>query len=345
MRSRRTNLPEPFKFVNPRYYNWITKTLILAGITLLAKPLWREILNASLDNLGIKISDKYEPIYGLIVIFIALVYNLVSQYFTIIEISKKEIVPQKQISKCKTYKNFYELCESLIPLIDDNKFLFKTFGPNSSAIEIEPLRYDLTLWKNVRVEYIIPNNVLIKCIINKNKSIIPTIHKDLFEKLIAHIYAFRKHVEDPNFDYENYQFPVRIEYLIKDYCYNINTKSKLYNQVVTWLNNKLWFKEIYEMRLIGSFLFSTLNANDLDILILLNIDDDKKIIQFQNKVQHIEYLFKLKFEKNIHFTVFTLNEGSDYNQFLLKNNYNYLLDGKRFTLFNFAFYKKRLNWT
>ncbi|MBS1530382.1 MAG: hypothetical protein JSU01_08755, partial [Bacteroidetes bacterium] len=48
------------KFVNPKYYNWLTKTLMLAGITLLAKPLWEEIIDGFLKKFGINISNEYD---------------------------------------------------------------------------------------------------------------------------------------------------------------------------------------------------------------------------------------------------------------------------------------------
>jgi hypothetical protein len=331
------NIP---KFVNPRYYNWITKTLIVAGIALISKPLWREILNELLNKIGLKISNEYDPILGLIIIILALAYNLISQYITTKEISQRDTIPQKEISKCKTFGSFYELCQSLIPLMDDNKYIFKTFGPNSSASEIEPLRSDLTLWNQSRIEYIIPNNEIISCIIIKNKSLIPVLYIELFERLKAHLYSFKKHVENPNFDYTSYQFPSEIEFVIKNNCYNMTTNSEKFKRVSNWLNNKLLYNEIHEKIIIGSFLFSTESSNDLDILIHLNTSNKEALSQLHNKLKDVEYSFKLKFKKNLHLTIFTSHEASAYNEFLNRNNYNYLLNGKRFTLFNSSFYKE-----
>jgi len=333
------------KFVNPRYYNWITKTVILTGLALLSTPLWEKLLKEVLKKIGINISEDYHPYIGIILIIIAVTFNLISQYFAFNRIEQKSETPQKEISKCETFENFYQFCQSLIPLMDDNKYIFKTYGPNSLASEIEPLRNDLTLWNESRVDYIIPNNEIIECIIIQNKLLIPALHTELFQKLRAHIYSFKKHIENPNFDYSEYQFPSEIEYIIKDACYNITTSNKGFKDVSYWINNKLSFKEIDEKFIIGSFLFSTENSNDLDVLMRLNISNKELLRQLHDKLNDVEYLFRLKFKKNIHLTVFTAQETEAYYEFLNKNNYRYLLNGKRLTLFNSSFYKKCFKWT
>ncbi|QNF31664.1 hypothetical protein HUW51_02580 [Adhaeribacter swui] len=77
------------------------------------------------------------------------------------------------IIECVTVNTFSELCQLLLKPLEDNKYVFKTFGPNSSFSELTSLRVDMTLWHNARLENIIPNNELIRCLIEKNSHLIP----------------------------------------------------------------------------------------------------------------------------------------------------------------------------
>lgn len=111
-------------------------------------------------------------------------------------------------------KNFEELLQYLEPIFIENGKIFKEFGPNSGADVKEPIRWDLTLWYKVRREKLLPNNSIIANTVKSNLKVIPDQKKDIFEKLLNHIYAFEKHCEDAEFDYSQYQFPKEI---LKEY--------------------------------------------------------------------------------------------------------------------------------
>jgi hypothetical protein len=322
------------KFFNPRYYNIITYLLVLCGIGLLSSPLWRDSLESILNKVGVNIPNSFHPVYGIILICITLFFNWGSQYINL-ALANKGNIPQKEISKCKEFENFKEICQALIPLVDDNKYIFETYGPNSSAANIGELRTDMELWHQSRKDYIVPNNELINCIINKNKSLIPSKHQELFNKLNSHIYAFKKHVENPNFDYTTHQFPASFDTTIKDVCFEENLIEKDFIKITKWLDRRVCFNGVAEKRIFGSFLFSTSNSKDIDLVILL--DENAEVSKISKHLKRIEYQAKLKFKKPIHTSVFLYNEQDNYTEFVQKNKYNYQLNGKKFTLFDFAF--------
>jgi hypothetical protein len=76
----------------------------------------------------------------------------------------------------------------------------KQFGPNSGvANSTSPLRRDLFLWYKSRQEKFLPNNKIVSDLIALNKNIIPEEYSEIFESLLAHIFAFEKHCEDASF--------------------------------------------------------------------------------------------------------------------------------------------------
>lgn len=322
------------KFISPYYYNVITKIIVICSVGLLSQPYWQEVFNSILSNVGLSITESYHPIAAVFVLVIGLSYNAISHYI-MLEHSKKEPIPQKDISECRVFEGFNDVCQALIPLVEDNKYIFETYGPNSSAASMGELRTDMELWHQSRIDYIVPNNELISCIINKNKSLIPFKYKDSFNKLNSHIYAFKKHVENPNFDYTSHQFPANFDATIKDVCVKENTIDKDFIKITKWIDRKVCFNGVNEKRVFGSFLFSTSNSKDIDLVILL--DENAELPKISKYLKRIEYQAKLKFKKPIHTSVFLSNEQDNYEEFVKKNKYNYQLNGKKFTLFDFAF--------
>jgi hypothetical protein len=210
-------VPDPLSYVSPRYFNVITKTLIIAGTGLVTNPMWKGIVAAFFLRYGLKISDDFEPLYGLAIIFFALSYNLVSQTIIINNVDNYRSSPVRQVFECKSFDSYLKFCQSLVPILDENKYIFRTFGPNSGANDIGILRTDMTLWHESRSEIIVPNNNVIDCLINANVNLIPLESRKVFEKLQSHIYAFKKHVQNPEFDYGTYQFPQEIEKIVRNY--------------------------------------------------------------------------------------------------------------------------------
>jgi predicted nucleotidyltransferase len=186
-----------------------------------------------------------------------------------------------------TISTFYELCQQILPFLIENRYIFKTFGPNSSAQEMELLRMDMTLWKQARTDFIIPNNERIATLLNKNKDLIPAINLGLFQQLSSHIYAFKKHVENEDFDYSDFQFPSEIDNVIKETCIKEAQRQPFFLNAVQQIRNRLKFDGVKQIVLFGSFLFYSNNKNDIDFAILLDYNSNNSSL---NKLN-------IKFEK------------------------------------------------
>lgn len=73
---------EIIKLFKPSFYNKITWTIVVAGITLLGTPLLERILNAILEKeYNITITDDKDSLIGVLLVVIALTYNLITSYF------------------------------------------------------------------------------------------------------------------------------------------------------------------------------------------------------------------------------------------------------------------------
>jgi len=225
---------------------------------------------------------------------------------------------------CVEVKSFIELYQLLIAFLDDNKYIFQTYGPNSSANEINELRTDMTLWHNARVDYIIPNNEIINCLVEKNKHLIPESHSLVFSKLTAHIYAFKKHVENPVLDYTDYQFPKEIEKLIKDECVGyIAEEDPEFIKIFTWVERNLKTKQVMEAYFFGSIMFSTKYNKDVDVVVMLNALEIEGILKFKRKKAKINRSFTKVFKKPLQIEVFTNTEGARFREFLRRNPYKF----------------------
>lgn len=240
--------------------------------------------------------------------------------------AKQEIV-QNELQKklqCDVLNSFIELCQVLITLTDDNKYIYQTYGPNSSAGEVEELRTDLTLWHSVRVDYIVPNNEMINCLIEKNKHLIPESLKPQFLKLTTHIYAFKKHIENPAFDYTEYQYPKEIEKLIKDICFfYVTSQDKQFTAICYWLQRNLNISEVLNAYLFGSVLFSTKYNGDIDVVLILDELEPSNLLKLKEKFDKLNKSFTKEFGKALHLEIFTSIENEGFLKFLDRNLYKY----------------------
>jgi predicted nucleotidyltransferase len=239
---------------------------------------------------------------------------------------EKEITTAS-IEHTSTVSEFYQLCQRILPLLIENSYVFKTFGPNSSAAETEPLRSDLTLWKQARIDYLLPNNEKIANLINDNKELIPENNKELFQKLLSHIYAFKKHVENENFDYSEFQFPIEVDKVIKDTCMNSVLNQTYFENIIKRIKSKLEIDSVNQIVLFGSFLFYSTEKNDIDLAILLTISDSRSIKKANRKFEKAKKYFLDKVKKKLHLTVFTNTEKDQYYKFLENNEYKFAVYG------------------
>jgi predicted nucleotidyltransferase len=235
------------------------------------------------------------------------------------EISENLPVQEEGVNK---FFSFQELCQHVLPLLIENNYIFRTYGPNSSANETEPLRTDLKLWKQARVDYIIPNNDRIAELIETNTELVPAQHEGLFRKLQSHIYAFKKHVENENFDYSEFQFPKEVDKLVKETCFQKVQQEEYFIKTTQYLSDKLDDGKIEEVVLFGSFLFYSNGKNDIDLVILLRNNIDTQQLKLINKkLEELKSKFLKKFKKRLHLTIFTQREIENYRKFLNFNEY------------------------
>lgn len=129
------------------------------------------------------------------------VLELLKIQFSDIKVSEKDLI---------SIESFDELKEIVCPELNKANRIFKDFGPNSSANSIGPVRWDLSLWYEVRRDKLVPLNNYLAAILSNYKHVIPEKYKVIVCNYLNHVYAFNKHVEDSNFDYSQYQFPQQI---------------------------------------------------------------------------------------------------------------------------------------
>jgi predicted nucleotidyltransferase len=304
------------KLLRPKYYNILTRILVLGGLTLLSKPVWVDILNIFLSGFKFSIIGELDWLLGLIVIIIALNYNTIHRYLELKFENRSE--PAFKHVAIKTASSFAELCQEILPLVKDNEYIFKATGPNSGSEEQEPLRTDLTMWEKLKREAILPNNEAIKKLISDNKQTIPAKYTDVFNQLLLHIDAFNEHIINPNFDYSEFQFPKQLPTIILSTCFQTAKTNQNLIKKVKWISTKLNKNYVSDWFIFGSAAFIPDKANDIDIAILVDkaTTDQRKL---NDNILDIKNDFKLKFKKDLHVSIFDNESINDYSQFSSKN--------------------------
>lgn len=122
------------------------------------------------------------------------------------------------IYRSLTRGRFKNLCRKIKPLVDDNRRIFITFGPNSGATgAIKLVRDDLGIWYKLRKK-VSANNTRIRSLVSSNLDSVPSQYRDLFVRWINHIDAFEAHVADPTADYRHHQFPIEIDAIVRQHA-------------------------------------------------------------------------------------------------------------------------------
>lgn len=126
--------------------------------------------------------------------------------------SRKSTFGQARIASTQP-TSFVELCSILRPLVAENSRIFKDFGPNSgrplTGETGRQVRFDLSLWHRKRGD-IGRNNDIISEFIKSNLNLVPGQHRELFSKWLSHIEAFSAHLQNPEVDYREHQFPIAV---------------------------------------------------------------------------------------------------------------------------------------
>lgn len=305
------------KLLQPKYYNILTRLMVVSGLTLLAKPIWVDILNIFLYEFHFSLIGEYDWLIGLTLIIIALVYNICHRYLDLTFEYKSQ--PAFNKVNFKQLKQFWELCQEILPLLKDNEYIFISTGPNSSANDDESLRTDFTIWEKLKREVILPNNEAIKKLIVENKQLIPYKHENEFNKLLIHIDSFNHHIIDTDFDYSEHQFPKEISDIILITCYQASLMNKNVIKTRNWISKKLNKSFISNWFIFGSTAFIPSKANDVDLAVMLDISKENNINNVNSFFAEIKFDFKLKFKKDLHVSSFDNNSSNDYLIFSSKN--------------------------
>jgi hypothetical protein len=306
---------EIFRLLRPKYYNILTRILVVGGLALLSKPIWVDILNVFFMQLNFSLIGEYDWLVGLVVILIALIYNTVHKYLDLKYEKPNE--PAFYHTENKTFSDFGELCQEILPILRDNEYIFKTTGPNSGQNNTGELRTDLTMWEELKREVIKPNNEAIKELINKNSRLIPSKYDTDFKRMVLHIDSFQKHIENPNFDYSEFQFPSTFPEIIMNCCFDSAKNDKgIYNKL-NWLSKKMKAINPAKWIAFGSSILTPNKTNDFDIAILL--DKGISLKEANRKIDSIRFDFKVKFKQPLHITIFEDNNKDDFSDFLALN--------------------------
>lgn len=310
-------LVEILRLLIPKYYNILTRILVFGGLTLLSKPIWVDILNVVLTEFQFSLIGEFDWAIGLTVILLALTYNTFHKYLDLKYEKTNE--PAFNQTKYNSFSDFGELCQEILPILRDNEYIFKTTGPNSGCDNIGELRTDLTMWEELKRKIIRPNNEAIKNLIEINNMIIPSQYKNDFKKMVLHIEAFQKHIDNPNFDYSEYQFPKNFPDIILRHCFEYTKNDKILKSKLNWLSKKLTPLELNHWIAFGSAILTPKKASDFDIAILLNKGTD--LNEINKKIESIKFDFKVKFRKPLHITLFEENNKAAFSEFV---NFNQL---------------------
>lgn len=233
----------------------------------------------------------------------------------------------KKNQELRKYKpqisSFKDLCIKISLLLEDNSKYYRSFAPNSSAIDSdEPLREDTALWEDVKKNQLVPNNRAILNLINTNRDLIPKEHQDKFTEMELHIAVFEAHVRNSQFDYSQHTFPKDFDNLIRSECFNINDGHS--TDIKTWLTKELKKRKIniVEKYLYGSILHNYfISIKDVDLLLLYEAKTQFEINDITSKLKEIQRNFKFRFRKELHLSAFSTIEETDYRSFKKKINY------------------------
>lgn len=306
------SLAEIFKLLRPKYYNILTRILVFGGLTLFSKPIWVDILNIAFSEFQFSLIGEYDWAIGLTVILMALTYNTIHKYLDLKYEKLNE--PAFNQTEYKLFSDFGELCQEILPILKDNEYIFNTTGPNSGRDNIGELRTDLTMWEELKEKVIKPNNEAIKNLIKDNKAIIPSKYENDFKKMVLHIDAFQKHIENPNFDYSEFQFPKTFPDIILAHCFERAKNNKILKRKLKWLSKNLKLLNASQWIAFGSAVLTPKKASDFDIATLL--DEGTDLNETYKKIETIKFDFKVKFRQPLHITLFENTNKADFSEFV-----------------------------
>ena len=284
---------------------------------LLSKPLWLDFLNIFFEQFELSLIGEKDWMIGLTVIVLALIYNIIHRYIDLNH-ERKSKPAFENVSKYK-FKSFGELCQEIIPILNDNKYVFETTGPNSNIENVEPLRTDLKIWNKLKNEVIAPNNLAIKKLIESNQNLIPNKYENVFKAMVLHIDAFDEHLRNPEFDYSNFQFPKEFSKIILDASFEEAKNDKSLLKKKNWLAKRIAKTNTLDWFIFGSTVYTPEKANDFDIAMLVEQNSIQIDSKLSKEIDALKFDYKIKFKQGLHLTIFNKSEKSDYETFADNN--------------------------
>lgn len=305
-------------WINPQFDKKIIWALISVGFILISYNNFINLLGSfEIISKTTTIKISLENDSDIIFKSIGIVFVLIGSFFYYMIFVKK-----KGKNKFHTLK---EASLTIRKLLDDNNRIFKSHGPNSSSKNVDELRNknQLLTWDDVKRNNIVPNNEKIYKILSNIKSY-SNQENTIVNLMKNHIEAFKKHVYNEEVDYSDKQFPILFQILIVKYCNNGKINEKYFREYIEWINKFLDNNKLISKYLFGSSLYDK-NPNDIDILIYINESDTSLLLNYSQTLNQMGKDFKLKFNIELHQTVFSKSENEGFIEFK-----NKLLDTKEF---------------
>jgi predicted nucleotidyltransferase len=223
---------------------------------------------------------------------------------------------ESKVPKLKTFKNCKSASKHLIKLMEENERVFKECGPNSSQHNHEELKMEFSVWENAKQNIIVPNNKEIYRVISNFKKL-SEYEQSLVNKMKSHIEHFEVHVDNPDVDYSEHQFPMEFSELVYSYK-NISRKhKKKLDKINNWLKLELASLNIESAFLFGSFLYSE-NYHDIDLLIKTKDSNYQCIKKTAMSLKKLNEKFSTELNEKLHISIFSELESSDFEQFKVK---------------------------
>ncbi len=218
----------------------------------------------------------------------------------------------------KTYKNLATAASDIRKIMEENRRIFLSFGPNSSAGATGEIRHDPSSWQQLRQETICPNNEQIRNILKTVKRF-SAVEQPIVEKMLSHIEAFAHHCENPNYDYRDNQFPREFSNLILGYCAKVNRSAIKVPTYGQWLNEtaKQLGLRIDEAYIFGSALFGE-ETSDVDLLVKSPASSISEVKDQAALWEEVSTEFSAKFSLRLHMVVFSNLEADAYVGFISK---------------------------
>lgn len=295
------------RFLNPNFDTKFIWLLLTSGIALVGYQ--RVIqLGSSLEILKEDVYIKLSLDSGVDSIFIVVgAFMIVSSVvlFTLRQLNNRA-------STSKRYKTLSKAASDIRPLMEDNRRIFTVFGPNTSAGSTDELRHDYEVWEQLKLDQIVPNNDSILNILNRVKKF--NEHERLIvSEMKSHIQAFKKHCEDPRFDYSQNQFPLAFSDLILTYCSSGKNNLEKYK---AWIveNSKIKKSNIEAAYIFGSALYGA-ESTDVDLLIKSKAKKVEDIKDDANFYEKFKERFYLEMGLKLHLKVYSELEKRSYDVF------------------------------